>query len=67
MIPGQILHAVSMEYANFKDPEVKASWEKRIPLGRLGSPEDIGWACTFLASDAASYITGVCMNVDGGL
>jgi NAD(P)-dependent dehydrogenase (short-subunit alcohol dehydrogenase family) len=56
-----------MEYANFKDPDTKASWEKRIPLGRLGSPEDIGWACVFLASEAASYITGVCLNVDGGL
>ncbi|MBN2240195.1 MAG: SDR family oxidoreductase [Dehalococcoidales bacterium] len=67
VIPGQILHPVSMEYANFKDPEVKASWEKKIPLGRLGDPTDIGWACVYLASDAASYVTGVCMNVDGGL
>ncbi len=67
VIPGQILHPVSMEYAGFKDPEVKASWEEKIPLGRLGAPEDIGWACVFLASDAASYITGVCLNVDGGL
>ena len=67
VIPGQILHPVSMEYANFKDPETKAVWEMRIPLGRLGAPEDIGWACVFLASEAASYITGVCLNVGGGL
>jgi NAD(P)-dependent dehydrogenase (short-subunit alcohol dehydrogenase family) len=67
VIPGQILHPVSMEFANFKDPATKEAWEKKIPLGRLGSPEDIGWACVYLASEAASYITGVCLNVDGGL
>ncbi|NLE09557.1 MAG: SDR family oxidoreductase [Dehalococcoidales bacterium] len=67
VIPGQILHPVSMEFANFKDPATKAAWEAKIPLRRLGTPEDIGWACAFLASDAASYITGVCLNVDGGL
>jgi NAD(P)-dependent dehydrogenase (short-subunit alcohol dehydrogenase family) len=66
VIPGQILHPVSMEYSNFKDPATRAAVEKRIPLGRLGTPEDIGWACVFLASDAAAYITGVCLNVDGG-
>ena len=66
VIPGQILHPVSMEFSNFKDPETRAAVEKGIPLGRLGTPEDIGWACVFLASEAASYITGVCLNVDGG-
>jgi NAD(P)-dependent dehydrogenase (short-subunit alcohol dehydrogenase family) len=66
VIPGQILHPVSMEFSNFKDPATRAAAEKRVPLGRLGTPEDIGWACVFLASEAASYITGVCLNVDGG-
>lgn len=45
-------------------------WEvlgKRIPLGRSGSPEDIGRAVAFLASEQASYITGVTLRVDGGL
>jgi 3-oxoacyl-[acyl-carrier protein] reductase len=55
-----------MEFSNFKDPETRAAVEKGIPLGRLGTPEDIGWSCVFLASEAASYITGVCLNVDGG-
>ena len=41
VMPGQVLHPVSLVYANFQDPEVKASAEKRIPLGRLGVPEDI--------------------------
>lgn len=66
VVPGQILHPVSMEFSNFKDPDTRAAVEKGIPLGRLGTPEDIGWACVFLASEAASYITGVCLNVDGG-
>lgn len=39
----------------------------RIPIGRVGTPEDIGKAVAFLASDDASYITGVTLRVDGGL
>lgn len=41
--------------------------EKGIPLGRLGTPEDIGAAVAFLASEAAAYITGQILYVDGGL
>lgn len=40
---------------------------RRIPLGRLGLPEDVGYAVAFLASDRASYITGEVLRVDGGL
>ena len=45
------------------------SWAfaKKVPLGRLGHPRDIGNAAYFLASDEASYITGVTLRVDGGL
>jgi 3-oxoacyl-[acyl-carrier protein] reductase len=39
----------------------------KIPLGRFGSPEDVGAAVTFLASEAASYITGQTLTVDGGM
>ena len=39
----------------------------KIPLGRAGLPQDIGQAIAFLASDKASYITGVTLRVDGGL
>ena len=39
----------------------------QIPLGRLGTPEDVAAAAAFLASDEASYVTGTVVNVSGGL
>lgn len=38
----------------------------RTPMGRLGQPEDIGWAAVYLASPAARFVTGVTLPVDGG-
>lgn len=46
--------------------ELKADYLQRIPLSRPGIPADIAGACLFLASDAASYITGASLAVDGG-
>jgi NAD(P)-dependent dehydrogenase (short-subunit alcohol dehydrogenase family) len=39
----------------------------RIPLGREGTPEEVAAAAVFLASDEASYVTGACLNLSGGL
>ena len=50
----------------FQDPERSAWIHSRIPMGRVGSPTDLGGAVVFLASDASSYMTGTILNVDGG-
>ena len=47
--------------------DLKAGMLKEIPLGRFGAPEDIGNAVLFLCSEAASYITGQTLVVDGGM
>jgi NAD(P)-dependent dehydrogenase (short-subunit alcohol dehydrogenase family) len=48
------------------DPERKQKVFGRTPMGYMGKPDDIGDAALFLASDAAKYITGVVLPVDGG-
>ena len=47
--------------------EQKEVLQTQIPLGRLGSPDDVAAAVAFLASDAAQYITGETLHVHGGL
>ncbi|MBI3796200.1 MAG: glucose 1-dehydrogenase [Deltaproteobacteria bacterium] len=47
-------------------PQQREAYARNIPLGRLGQPQDIGEAAAFLASDAASYITGATLPVSGG-
>ena len=47
-------------------PETRAKFLSTIPIGRFSTPQDMGAAATFLCSDAASMITGVAMEVDGG-
>lgn len=48
------------------DPAVAATFTAKIPLGRWGDPEELGPAIVFLASDAASFITGSTLFIDGG-
>ncbi len=47
--------------------EVLSTMKAKTPVGRLGQPQDIAEAYFFLASDAASFINGQCLGVDGGL
>jgi len=50
-----------------KPEDIIARWESAIPVGRLGSPEELAALITFLASERASYITGCTIQVDGGM
>ena len=50
----------------YGDVESQAAVAATVPLGRLAEPSDIGWAAAFLASDAASYISGASLEVHGG-
>jgi 3-oxoacyl-[acyl-carrier protein] reductase len=47
-------------------PEARARITAGIPLGRMSTPEDVAQAALYLASDAAAFITGVELPVDGG-
>ena len=48
-------------------PELKAELESKTPLARIGEPEEIAAAALYLASDAAAYVTGKVLDVDGGI
>ncbi len=48
-------------------PDGVGRWRAAAPLGRLGTPEDVGDACVFLCSDLSRWITGVDLVVDGGV
>jgi 3-oxoacyl-[acyl-carrier protein] reductase len=47
--------------------DVVEQMKSKVPVGRLGSPEDIANAYLFLSSDEASYINGTVLSVDGGM
>ncbi len=47
-------------------PETRAKFVATIPLGRMSTPRDVAAACLFLASEDAEFLTGVCLEVDGG-
>ena len=63
--PGGFLTDANRRWFGEK-PEFKAEFESRIPMARLGEPDELGPAAVFLASDAASYVTGATFAIDGG-
>jgi L-rhamnose 1-dehydrogenase len=65
VMPGTIATDINRE--DLADPAKRAYMETRIPLGRLGRPEDVAGCVVFLASDLARYVTGAAVLVDGGL
>jgi citronellol/citronellal dehydrogenase len=48
-------------------PERLAEWEREVPLGRLGTPEEAAALIAFLASPGGAYVTGTTVVMDGGL
>jgi 2-dehydro-3-deoxy-D-gluconate 5-dehydrogenase len=62
--PGYVVTA--MTRASYSDPEANRARAARTILGRWGQPEDFVGPCQFLLSDAARYITGIDLPVDGG-
>ena len=59
--------AVEIERTRLEDPNYGETWGRMTPLRRVGHPGDIAAVVTFLASDAASYVNGQTIWVDGGL
>lgn len=58
---------ISTEMVALMPENVLASMREKVPLGRLGKPEEIASAFVFLASDEAAYINGAVLSVDGGI
>jgi len=58
---------ITTDMTNELNDEVKEQMKSSIPLGRLGTPDDVANLACFLASDEAGYITGQTFNVDGGM
>lgn len=65
--PGLIKTPLTSQWMESKDRTLLDHYEKKILLRRVGAPEDVAGAVTFLCSPAASYITGEIIVIDGGL
>ncbi|HEY8904409.1 MAG TPA: glucose 1-dehydrogenase [Rhodoferax sp.] len=63
--PGAIKTPINANV--WQDPKGLADLDDKIPMGRVGEPNEIGHAIAFLCSDLASYITGITVPVDGGM
>ncbi len=64
LCPGPFATEINLPLLN--DPEKRATMEAKIPVGRWGDPQELGPAVVFLASEAASFITGSTLFIDGG-
>ncbi|KIW70724.1 hypothetical protein PV04_02966 [Phialophora macrospora] len=63
--PGYMLTALTRKILD-DNPELNKKWTSLIPVGKMGSPEDLQGAVVYLLSDASRYVTGADLRVDGG-
>ena len=63
--PGIIL--TDMGRVNLADPAIRAAWQAKTAMARIGNPEDVVGAVAFFASDDSAFVTGQTLNVDGGI
>ena len=63
---GVTANTLALGLMGMPDPTVTASMARQIPVGRTGTPEDVGYACAWLASEEASWVTGQTIHLNGG-
>jgi NAD(P)-dependent dehydrogenase (short-subunit alcohol dehydrogenase family) len=63
--PGIIL--TDMGRVNLDDPRVRAAWQAKTAMARIGDPEDVAGPVAFFCSDDSGFVTGQSLNVDGGI
>jgi len=67
ILPGPTQNTLLYEYLTSSTPGVKEDMHTVVPLRRLGLPEDMAAAVVWLCSDEASFVTGQCLAIDGGM
>jgi NAD(P)-dependent dehydrogenase (short-subunit alcohol dehydrogenase family) len=60
-----MIHAAWQHFGGVE--EARRLWSEKHPMGRIAQPEEVAQAILFLASEAASFITGIALAVDGGI
>lgn len=63
--PGIIL--TDMGRVNLDDPDIRAAWQAKTAMARIGDPEDVFGPVAFFCSDDSAFVTGQTLNVDGGI
>jgi 2-dehydro-3-deoxy-D-gluconate 5-dehydrogenase len=64
LAPGYVLTAMTVQ--GLDSPETWTAVHRRIPLGRMGEPDDFVGGAVYLASDESSFVTGQVLTIDGG-